>query len=128
MPTVNITVSDIGEFTYDKQSLTVNPGQDVEWTCDHPFAVQFLIRSPMNKVRIYGGESYNTATGKYSVTEKVRGQAEPGVYFYSVSAGVVPSTPQTDTAVKDAKNSKELKEKKLVKVHVDACPDIIVEY
>lgn len=157
--TVNITLkqeADMTYFTYDKPSLRTKRNDPIEWFSDYPFSIQFLLRTPLDKVII---QSEPDPGGNYKATGTIRADAEPGTFFYFVSAAVVASAdfyteagaaPDTEAVLNeherkyDLKNDKHWKNlkadvqgnkdkdalkriKDIVKVHADACPDVIVE-
>ena len=92
MPTatakVHINIEETGDFNYTYPSLVVNKQAHatIEWSCNHPFVVQFLMQSPLKKVRLRSKYQVN---GQYAASAQVNPQAAPGVYYYFVSAAAI---------------------------------------
>ncbi len=91
----------------DPPAPELEPTDVLVWTCDHPFAIQFKTKSPVNEVRNRSGE--DRGDGFSSAPLTVRDGADPGVYSYMVAVAEL-----------------DLKTRLVNQVHVHGSPDIII--
>ena len=51
---ITVPADPLNPFAYNPFSMRINKKdhRGIKWTCDHPFVVQFMLFSPLKKVRI----------------------------------------------------------------------------
>jgi hypothetical protein len=98
MPTNHtVTISVVnGQLSYSSKKKRVLPGDFLQWTCDHDFAIQFANKkSPFTPKKLSLSAAANTNTAslkirKLTKPEKKKRKPVPHEYFVAVFVGGTP--------------------------------------
>lgn len=70
-----------GKISYTNATVNASKGDTISWTSNHPFAVDFAVSSPADKLK--GSSKKGKASSEISM--KIRNDSSPGRYKYFVA-------------------------------------------
>ena len=122
--TITVPASPFDPLAYNPFSLKINGEEHsgIRWTSNRPFVVQFMLFSPLRKVRIESRLEGNN----YVAEEDLDPNARPGIYFYVVFSAVIVVEAE-DSEIKKMTNRGQVEQVVKVVPRADACPDVIFE-
>lgn len=78
-----------GNFVYLPARLNVSEGDQITWTCNNPFSLEFQGESPIDNAEVFG-TGVNTRSSAYE-TNACTVTAKKGSFHYAVAVCVTPS-------------------------------------